>query len=212
MIGRLGVYFKNAPRAAGTRDVTSRRTTTTATMSAPYMSVPSFDDDDDGDDDDGARGAVWARAPPSSSTRGDDDDDDGDDDDGGARASVGGAPRRAATVDGTTTTTKVKAKHAARERAPTARTDAGVDGKAVSGKTLGRRRRAAEKRRRAAEKRRGGDADATKGVKIERETVRAVTASAARARVNVDPGEESSDYDEELLPEAPAPAFTRDDD
>lgn len=181
-------------------------------MSAPYMSVPSFDDDDDGDGDDdhGARGAVWARAPPppSSTTtktmRGDDDDDDG-----GARAPVGGAPRR----DGTTATTKkLKAKYAARERAPAARTDVGVDGKAVSGKALGRRRRAAEKRRRAAEKRRGGDADATKGVKIEREMVRAVEASTARARVNVDPGEESSDYDEELLPEAPAPAFTRDDD
>jgi len=177
-------------------------------MSAPYMSVPSFDDDDDGGggDDDGARGAVWARAPPSSSTRGDDGGggDDGDDDGGGgggARAALRGA------VDGTKT--KVNTKHAARERAPAARTDAGVDGKAVSGKTLGRRRRAAEKRRRAAEKRRGGDTDATKGVKIERETVRAVTASAARARVNVDPGEESSDYDEELLPEAPATAFTR---
>ena len=161
------------------------------TPASALMDVPSFDDDGD------AR--AWA--PPAAGRATRDDADARRDDDRARRA-------REAT---TSTTARERARREredgrggrredgarrARERDDArARRDEGAAARA-SGKALGRRRRAAEKRRRLAEAKRAARDDGATEKRARGEERRV----AERARATVDDAE-SSDYDEELLPE-----------
>lgn len=177
---------------------------------ASFMRVPSFDDD--GDAVVGVGGGREAAASSRARATGDD-----------ARveragkkksraretaSSRGDARAREATREGASGSERARKKN--RQRETPATTGGGDDGtgaasreepsgkkNTTSGKNLGRRRRAAEKRRRLAEERRAARGDGARDAEA-RETRKP---PAPPRTVDDDVASESSDYDEELLPE-----------
>lgn len=196
-----------------------------------FMDVPSFDDDDDvvvderkrsvekvetkrrrGEDRD-VSASAGARVKKAWERTGGEDRDDDAGGRGGASGSVAGRGKGEKTKKRKEQQRRQKSEGEKTKRRDDAGADAddkgGDDGeKKVSGRVLGRRRRAAEKRKRlAAEKRAAKREDATSDgseKRAEKKQKQKKMKEEEKKKKEMPPEDvESSDYDEELLPEKP---------